>query len=1059
MSQVVSLLTIDARGAEVGSATYVRAMKVAQAAVDRLADAEERAKAAQAGQTLVMTGNANSIARTAAQWDKLRASLDPVIAATKAIEQAQLRADAAVRRGVTTQEEAARIVAQVRKKHADALGVSNDNAPSGLAKHEIINLSRQAQDVFVSLSSGQNPLTVLIQQGSQIADIFASSNATVGSFLRQLLGWLGPLAPALAASAAAASALFAAFSVGSERSDVAASLRGIGRTAGITGGELNRLAKDAAEAAGVTVSAARSMAAEFTRTGKIAPEMTSRLIKLAKDYAFTTGQELEPAVKELAEAFADPIKGAEALNQRLGFLDGTMQTAIRRSVDMGDRLRAQRLLTDGMAASVIKAEEAQSSWNRAWEKYITLPIGRAKEAVGSALLPADQQTKLDDLTRQLRDNESRLARVRAEGLSSSPEKDRLEARVGYLNEQKRALESLMKVESDRAELSGRLATNNAKSREAESLFANANREIRDAEKLNAAISTYENGLDAIKKKREALGGDGARNASSLDDENFRNFTAGLARAKAALKDYSSVQQGATMEQDKTRRLSELDARAINDVTVAQKAATAAERVRIELRGTENSAAERSRMAEEARQRVLTEGKALAVDQRRASQDNVDALNAETDAIKSNGVAAAEIAKLKAQAQREVRGTNEDAGVRFQELLQEASAKVNREIAEQNSRLREQVQIGRDVNDRAARQNLSEQQIYELLQRQSDIQARINQLRAIGADEGTILRAQRDLIALKEQELTIDQRRRALGMINGQSDQIQGLELEISLIGRNAEERNRLIAIMRAEQELRRQGIPLTSEEGQAYVDNAARIAGLNTVKERLSEIQDIGKDALKGFVSDLRNGKSATEALTNSLNRVADKLLDIASDQAISSLFGSKGSAGGGLLGSLLKGFGFGGGGNPFAEGAGGYSGFGPFLPSAKGNVFAGGNVIPFARGGVIDRPMTFPLRNGMTGLAGEAGAEAIMPLRRNSSGQLGVVAAGGGGGGRSSVTVNVINQTDGKVTQESRKGPDGSEILDIVIQKVAGDMSTPGSATHRALRSNYGAQQQLTKR
>lgn len=58
---------------------------------------------------------------------------------------------------------------------------------------------------------------------------------------------------------------------------------------------------------------------------------------------------------------------------------------------------------------------------------------------------------------------------------------------------------------------------------------------------------------------------------------------------------------------------------------------------------------------------------------------------------------------------------------------------------------------------------------------------------------------------------------------------------------------------------------------------------------------------------------------------------------------------------------------------------------NAKGNVFDGmSNVIPFAKGGVVDRPTNFKFANG-TGLMGEAGAEAVMPLGRNSKGELGV--------------------------------------------------------------------------
>ena len=64
-------------------------------------------------------------------------------------------------------------------------------------------------------------------------------------------------------------------------------------------------------------------------------------------------------------------------------------------------------------------------------------------------------------------------------------------------------------------------------------------------------------------------------------------------------------------------------------------------------------------------------------------------------------------------------------------------------------------------------------------------------------------------------------------------------------------------------------------------------------------------------------------------------------------------------------------------------------LPFEKGGAISQGRVMPFARGGVVQGPTPFPMR-GATGLMGEAGPEAIMPLRRGPDGRLGVAAAGG---------------------------------------------------------------------
>lgn len=86
---------------------------------------------------------------------------------------------------------------------------------------------------------------------------------------------------------------------------------------------------------------------------------------------------------------------------------------------------------------------------------------------------------------------------------------------------------------------------------------------------------------------------------------------------------------------------------------------------------------------------------------------------------------------------------------------------------------------------------------------------------------------------------------------------------------------------------------------------------------------------------------------------------------------------------------------------AGSVSGiFGGASPFADGAAFGQGRVMPFAKGGVVTGPTNFPMRGG-TGLMGEAGPEAIMPLTRGADGKLGVQAQGG-----SAATTVVMNIT-----------------------------------------------------
>ena len=70
---------------------------------------------------------------------------------------------------------------------------------------------------------------------------------------------------------------------------------------------------------------------------------------------------------------------------------------------------------------------------------------------------------------------------------------------------------------------------------------------------------------------------------------------------------------------------------------------------------------------------------------------------------------------------------------------------------------------------------------------------------------------------------------------------------------------------------------------------------------------------------------------------------------------------------------------------------FGIPVPNANGNVFSSGSIQAYANGGVVGSPTTFPMSGGRTGLMGEAGPEAIMPLKRGANGKLGVQMEGGG--------------------------------------------------------------------
>lgn len=203
-----------------------------------------------------------------------------------------------------------------------------------------------------------------------------------------------------------------------------------------------------------------------------------------------------------------------------------------------------------------------------------------------------------------------------------------------------------------------------------------------------------------------------------------------------------------------------------------------------------------------------------------------------------------------------------------------------------------------------------------------------------------------------------------------------------------------------------------------YLDSAKNIAG--QTKSLFGNAFSSMEDAVVNFAM---TGKASFSDFAKSI--LAD-MARIATRQASSALLSS-------LVGATASYFG-GGGGSGGASQAG-YTGtdlsnFTPGSIQAKGGAWSGG-VQMFADGGaftnsVVSKPTAFGMANGKTGVMGEAGDEAIMPLTRTANGKLGVMSVGGGGGGTTvSLNMPIMVMTD----EESGKS-DGDELDTELFQR-----------------------------
>lgn len=183
MTQVVTELVIDGRDATSGAAAYEAAMARVEAAHDKATAAQQRQA------TMLAAGTPQSVDRASAAFAKLQASIDPVSAASHRASLEMTRSlalvDRAVMLGVTTQIEADATIARLRDRQiadiervrqaqvrlVDTPVPGNDNRPGMGRQFNTGNIAAQFQDIGVTAAMGMNPLTIALQQGTQLSAV------------------------------------------------------------------------------------------------------------------------------------------------------------------------------------------------------------------------------------------------------------------------------------------------------------------------------------------------------------------------------------------------------------------------------------------------------------------------------------------------------------------------------------------------------------------------------------------------------------------------------------------------------------------------------------------------------------------------------------------------------------------------------------------------------------------------------------------------------------------------------------------------------------------------
>lgn len=319
-------------------------------------------------------GRADDITAYGAELDRVRARFVPLAAAGQTYRRELAEIAQAARAGVISENERAAAVKRTKDAFADQVKEirSAASATRGLRPDQLQNLSYQAGDVVAQLGSGASLGTILMQQGPQVAGVFGPGTGPreVVSGVVQAIGrFITPLTvTATAITAAAATFAYAASSFGTTQREVRASVTGPGRLSGATPQAINEAAESSARAGEVPVGTARQIAAIYASTGRVDPKYFDDLIKLQRDYAAQTKQDIIPSTEDLAGALSNVATGVDLIESRVGPLGDGVGEAAKRLAAAGDQVGAVKLIVDALPGTLTRANDNLSTFSREWER-------------------------------------------------------------------------------------------------------------------------------------------------------------------------------------------------------------------------------------------------------------------------------------------------------------------------------------------------------------------------------------------------------------------------------------------------------------------------------------------------------------------------------------------------------------------------------------------------------------------------------------------------------------------------------------------------------------------
>ena len=333
---------------------------------------------------------------------------------------------------------------QVATGSLDKMGVSAKQTAAALR-----GVPAQFTDIITSLQGGQAPLTVLLQQGGQLKDMFGG----VGNAARALGGYVVGLINPFTLAAAAVGGIAVAYMQGSKEADAyRTALITTGNAAGTNAAQLKSYAQEISGIVGTQGKAAESLAA-MASTGKVGAESLRDAAKAAVEYERAGVQAIGKTAEQFASLRNEPLAAVLKLNDGMNFLTDSTYKQIKSLDEQGRTAEAanvaQRAFADTLSGRAGEMERNLGTVERGW-----LAVKDAAKSAWDAILNVGRAStsvdQLADVRKQIAARENQLANDgfgsngggAAFGRPSSANSARLSAELTALKAQAAALEGV-----------------------------------------------------------------------------------------------------------------------------------------------------------------------------------------------------------------------------------------------------------------------------------------------------------------------------------------------------------------------------------------------------------------------------------------------------------------------------------------------------------------------------------------------------------------------------------------------------------------------------------------